>query len=236
MIVSLQYDSNGKGSNGVASGPTIFENANKTVSNQYDSNLGRYVTNMTGGGSTCYVFSLSDLYDTLAQGLTVEYYVNITGKVVETNNIKYYSLGDSFEGGGFGCEVYNNYKLDTSKTAGADEVVLQASCHVESKYQIIEFPVKMNAWNHVVLTWDGSRVAAYLNGTLMGEIDTYWGTFTYPKSPETHHFAIGACCGAKKGNVYAGGTLQGQIAGFNLYTQAMQEHEVVAAYQAMTGK
>ena len=236
LVVSLKYDSNGKVSNGIANGPEIFENAGKTVPTQYDSSLGRYVSNLTGGSNACYVFSLADLYNTLTQSLTVEYYVNITGKVTETATIKYYSLGDSFEGGGFGCEVYNNYKLDTSKTAGADEVVLQASCHIDGAYKITEVPVKMNKWNHIVMNWDGSRIGIYLNGELFNEFETDWANLTYPANPAAHHFTIGGCCSAKSGNSYGGATFQGQIAGFNLYTQAMQEHEVAAAYQAMTGK
>ncbi|MBR5500659.1 MAG: LamG domain-containing protein, partial [Clostridia bacterium] len=147
----------------------------------------------------------------------------------------YYSIGDSFEGGGFGVEVYNAYKIDTTKTLKADEVALQAGCQIDGSYKIIEFPVKMNQWNHVVMTWDGSRITVYLNGALVQEVETDWAKLTYPANPAAHHFAIGACCTSGT-QYYGGNAFIGKLANFNLYTQAMEAHEVLASYQALSTK
>ncbi len=217
LRISLAYDADGNVYNAATAEGAPAITAKGNVSTAVDSATGKWVSNMPGGTSFYFV-SIADLYDDLSNQFTVEYMFNLT----EAPSSGYWSLGDNLEAGGFGAEIHPGQ--------AADEATIVWNLHVDGAYYTdMKIPVKLNQWNHMVFTWDGSVTKGYLNGALMDEYDTNWGILGFPSDNTAHHIAIGACC-AK--NNAGGQSMKGSINGFSLYVQAMTDAEVTAAYNA----
>lgn len=231
-LISLAYDQNGQVYNAADSDLEIkVWGQNRTIETVYDGS--KWASTMPGGSSFYIVNGLSNYYDVLGEAFTVEYYVNLSSAPAakadcaapdELCKCSYNSIGDCMEAGGFGVEVRHG--------ATANQATLRFDMKLDSEYltdkgEPLEMSVDLNSWYHVVVTWDGSVVSAYLNGELVSEYDSEWAFITWPVNETASHFAIGACMSAN----YSGGqAMVGQLGGFGLYTEAFDADTIAAMY------
>lgn len=84
----------------------------------------------------------------------------------------------SMDAGGFGFE----YNTETGK--------LEYWIHTEGTYQTVELDVEANKVMHIVVTYNGSVLTAYLNGAKVAE-KTVGGNFKLPQSEGAQYLCIG---------------------------------------------
>src|SRR3989339_251790 len=85
------------------------------------------------------------------------------------------------------------------------------------------FPVAMeyDKWNHIVMTYDGSKIRGYVNGKLIGE-QAQTGLIRWSKTKATI------------GSIGNGFYIKGRMDQFNLFNYQWNEAEIKAKYQKLT--
>lgn len=102
---------------------------------------------------------------------------------------------------------------------------LQVGAHIAGGWKFVQVPgIEADTWYHLVVTFDGENVKAYLNGTLVGTTAAA-GTIKHNKA--ITWLTVGA-------NVTTGGNATskfiGEMALARVYTQALSADEAAAAY------
>ncbi len=214
LIISLAYDNEGKVSNGAKSGPALTSWNDRDIESVKDEGTGKWASRMPGG-AYFYMASIEDYYDALAEGFSLELYFNLTS----APSSGYWGLVDNCEAGGMGMEIHPG--------TSSSNCTLKWNMFLDTAYDIREFEVELNTWNHVIVTWDGSVVKCYLNGKLVDEYDSNGAELKFPPDVTAHHLAIGACCAA--GNT-GGNGMVGYLSICNLFTASMSAETVAERY------
>jgi hypothetical protein len=99
------------------------------------------------------------------------------------------------------------------------------------RFKTIGFDYSLDTYYHVIATYSGSSVALYVNGELVGEIETK-DTILLPNDAAQY-----ICLGSSPdgtGNCESASYCT--VAGFKLYSYSMNAEQVAEAYKTMTGK
>ena len=80
----------------------------------------------------------------------------------------------------------------------------------------------LGVWYHIVTTVSGTTMRSYINGALQGETTNGWEPNTIARSN----------CYVGKPNWVSEGHLNGEVASLKIYSGAMTQAEVTAAYKA----
>jgi len=174
---------------------------------KYNETIHRTTVDFNGTDKYGYKYTISDAnYEKLSSGFTVELYYK------PGDYINYSCPFSGQESGGFGFE--NN---------GTDVVFWIC---LSNEYYSVQVPTVLNEWNHVVVSYDGSLLKSYVNGTLESTSEVC-GTLTTSKYAAAHCIMIG-------GDTDTNGNLSAinkcEIALARIYGYVLTANEVGATY------
>ncbi len=194
-----------KGATDKSKNEKIVENIRDTLIDK-DKNLGgAYVAKFTGNGDYLKIKYSQAEYDTLTESisLSAKFLVN------KFNPAEFMDAVGNMQSGGYGFEI----------TTGG---VLQFWISINGSYTIIETNIKEGVYYTVTGTFDGSKVALYVNGDKVGEKNA-GGYITYPPDPSAHALCIGA-------DIQDGGTgtsfFNGNVAFVKIHSIPLTEKQI----------
>ena len=205
-FIDLVISGDGTISNGVKDSVELTTRGSISVIDSTE--LGRKVAKFSGG-SNYYSADLVEYYDRLEEGFSLETYVKFTEL---PTNVSYWGIIDNCELGGFGIYIYNN---------GPYKGEFKYFLHLDGAYEELSMDVEVNRWYHIVTTWDGSVMAMYFDGELVGSIDSDFAYIKFPQIIEAQYLAIGACCGVPVGGI----GFVGEMAVCRMYFKALNLSE-----------
>ena len=174
----------------------------------YDAVLGRQVATM--GGWVNYAVSQGSLKE-IANGFSVELAFKTPAELTSEEG---QTIFGNRENGGFAAEF-------------TPEGLFQAGAFINGEAKYIQTEnLKANTWYYLVLTFDGEKLALYLDNAKVGEIEAA-GQMTFDES--IGYLAIGADTAA---NGAGARVFNGCVALARVYTKAMDEAAMTAAYAA----
>ena len=197
------------GSYDAVSGKVLTPSGTVMISNT--SSLQRPTAVLLGGG--CYKFEdFKDYYSAMEQSVTFE----ITFKF---NEYDYYTRSPlaNMQSGGLGFEIDPNGLMKFSVNVGGSYRTVSA------------YPLKLGQYYHLVGTYDGEKLAIYVNGAPVNELAAP-GKITWPADESTQYLAIGGDSGIEKPE----NTIRGELAVANVYATVLTPEEVYRAYLDLT--
>lgn len=176
-----------------------------------DDGLGKEIASFTGTVSEAFSTSWTDeQYAKTNDGFTME----STFKVNEFSG-SYVDVFGNMEGAGIGIEV------SPSKTEGF--VDIEAWVHVGGGYKkpIAKGIVKYGEWCHTAITYDGSKVSLYVNGSKIAS-QTASGDVKTPQA-SSQYYVVGGDSGAD-GSIQS--PLVGAMSTARMYSEPLMEKQV----------
>ncbi len=225
-ILKLEITSGGA-SNTAESGPALTPYGEVAANNiEIDAEIGKNV--LIFDGSTegeNYTFITNTFESTLLDGFACEVYFKATsdGPADKT----YVSVFDYCQAGGFGINLF--------KTGDPTTLAIKAEIKIGSGYIFPEpvYNIKVGDWVHCVFVYDTEKAYLYVNGVLVGSVDTN-AVIALPdfgSSPKIMCIGSGAGAGSISGDRFIG-----SLAICNLFSAPVTADDVALMYSTNTAK
>lgn len=214
-FIDLQFNADGSAVNKVKDSVVITTVGSVSISE--DTELGVNVANFPGGRNY-YRAELSEYYDSIEVGFSIELFV----KIMAVPDSGYWGIIDNCENGGFGMELHK-----TDVQTGRIKFIM----HLDGAYNELNADISINKWYHIVMTWDESIMALYVDGELVDEFDSEYAYFKVTQQIGAQYLAIGALCSDPTG----GQGYKGSMAVCRMYFKALSKSDVAKLNQLVRG-
>ena len=173
--------------------------------------LGKYTAKFTGSSSEAFCTDwTSSQYEKTNDGFTMESVV-----YVDTFDQGYVDFFGNIRKAGIGFQIYPN-------SDDATKADVSAQVHINRRFQVpnAAAAIEFNTWNHIAVTYDGSKISLYVNGEKVSSIAAS-GEVTTP-AEGVQYYVIGGNSGSK-GVEYP---LSGEVSTARMYSGALTEKQI----------
>ena len=173
--------------------------------------LGKYTAKFTGSSSEAFCTDwTSSQYEKTNDGFTMESVV-----YVDAFDQSYVNFFGNMQSAGIGFEIYPN-------SDDATKADVSAWVHINGSYQVprAAAAIEFNTWNHMAVTYDGSKVILYVNGEKVASVAAS-GAVTTP-AEGVQYYVIGG--DSSYGGVEA--PLSGEVSTARMYSEALTTKQI----------
>lgn len=175
--------------------------------------LGKYTAKFTGESTKAFCTNwTSDQYAKTNDGFTMESVV-----YVDAFTEDYVNFFGNMQSAGIGFEIYPN--SDDSTKADVTAFV-----HIDGGYKIprATAAIEFNTWNHMVVTYNGSRVILYINGEKVASVAASGEVKTPAEGAQ--YYVIGGDSGSSYGVIQS--PISGEVSTARMYSEALSGKQI----------